>query len=213
MMPAIFDTLEVTINCGIHAFRISGKALAEKGFLEILGADKDVKIDIPNFNQKEKLTSIKMFPEQKFTQPPARYTEANLIKEMDARQIGRPSTMATILKTIISKNYVIKNGNTYNPTPLGVQITRTLEKYFEFVDFNYSAMMEKKLDQIADGSENYGKIMTDFYSTFSKEMRKACIDNKKISCDRCNGLMTQREGTRGKYLSCSGCRNYLPVAV
>ena len=215
MLPAVFDTLEVVINCGKHAFRISGKALAEKGFLEILGGDKDTKIDIPNFKVAETLTIKKLLPEQKYTQPPARYTEANLIKEMDAKQIGRPSTMATILKSIIIKNYVIKNGNTYNPTPLGVQITRTLEKYFGFVDFNYSAMMEKKLDQVADGSENYDKVMSDFYSLFSTEMRKACLDNKRVSCEKCNGVMSQRENAKGKYLSCSGCRNFksLPTPI
>lgn len=212
MAPAVFDTLEVVVNNGKHAFRVSGKALSFKGYLEILGS-KDHKIDIPDLKKAQELTLANLFQEQKFTQPPARYSEANLIKEMDARQIGRSSTMATILKNIISRNYVEKNGNTYTPTPLGIQITNTLSKHFAFLDFNYSARMEQSLDELAAGTANYEVVMSEFYASFSKELHAAILENHQISCPKCMGLMQQRENVRGKYLSCSGCKNFQPVAA
>lgn len=211
MTSAIFDTLEVIITCGGHNFRTAGKTLSQKGFFEILGLPKDQKLDIPDLQPAQVLSLDKTVPEQNFTKPLARYSEANLIKDLDARQIGRSSTMATILKNIISRNYVIKNGNTYTPTDLGMKITDTLQKHFGFLNFDYSALMEKRLDDIASGAENYDKLMTDFYSLFKTELRDAIVCNNKISCDRCNGIMVERENGRGKYLSCSGCRNFKNV--
>ena len=207
MEQAVFDTLEVRVLCAGETFRVSGKTLSTKGFYEVLGLPAKDKNDIPNLTVGDVVKLLKVTPEQKFTQPPPRYTEANLINELDKRQIGRPSTMATILKNINSRNYVTKNGNTYHPTDLGLKITSMLNKSFGFVDYNYSAEMEANLDKIAAGEADYDKIMSEFFSLFSTELKKAITSENKIGCNRCSGIMVERQGSRGKFLACSGCRN------
>lgn len=213
MEQAVFDTLEVRINCNNELFRITGKTLSVKGFYEVLGLPPKDKFDIPNVAVGDVLTLDKLLPEQKFTQPPARFTEANLIKELDGRQIGRPSTMATILKNINARNYVVKNGNTYHPTDLGLKVTAMLNKSFGFVNFDYSAAMESNLDKIAAGEADYDKVMTEFFSLFSSELRSAIKGENKTGCDKCGGIMVEREGSRGKFMSCSGCRNSQNIAA
>lgn len=212
MDPAVFDTLEVKASVGRYSFRASGKTISSKGYLDILGT-KDYKIDIPNVAKSDILFFVSSDAEQKFTQPPPRFTEANLIKEMDARQIGRPSTMATILKNIISRDYVRKVNNTYHPTDLGVKITNSLKKYFSFLDMSYSAKMESSLDAIASGKHSYENLMTDFFGSFSKELKQVIEDNMKISCDKCNGIMSERQGPHGRFLACSGCRAIHNIAA
>lgn len=207
MEQAVFDTLEVRVSCAGEIFRVAGKTLATKGFYEVLGLPAKDKNDIPNLTAGDGVTLLKTTPEQKFTQPPPRYTEANLIAELDKRQIGRPSTMATILKNINSRNYVAKNGNTYHPTDLGIKITNMLDKSFGFVDYNYSAEMEANLDKIAAGEADYDKIMNEFYNLFSKELKKAIMSQNKRCCDKCSAIMVERSGRHGKFLACSGCRN------
>lgn len=213
MEQAVFDTLEVRVSCNNEIFKISGKTLSVKGFYEVLGLPAKDKMDIPNLNVGDVLNLSKLTPEQKFTQPPARFTEANLIKELDGRQIGRPSTMATILKNINARNYVVKNGNTYHPTDLGIKVTNMLNKFFGFVNFDYSAEMEANLDKIAAGEADYDKVMTEFFKLFSNELKAAINGENKICCDKCHGIMVQREGSRGKFLACSACRNSQNIAA
>lgn len=213
MEPAVYDTLTVTIECAGHELKASGKALSVKGYLEVLGLPKATSIDIPSLTKGDRLGQMGVVSEQKFTQPPPRFSESNLIKDMDARQIGRPSTMATILKNILARNYVVKNGNTYHATDLGVEITDLLTKYFTFLNFSYSAEMESNLDQIAAGKLDYDKVMQGFYQPFSSELKKAVEQNNQISCTKCSGIMVQRESVHGKFMACSGCRNIQNVAA
>jgi len=213
MEQAVFDTMEVQVTCNGELFKITGKTLSTKGFFEVLGLPPKDKFDIPNLNKGDSFTLNKVVPEQKATQHPPRFTEANLIKELDARQIGRSSTMATILKNINARNYVVKNGNTYHPTDLGLQVTAMLNKSFGFVNFDYSAAMEANLDKIAAGEADYDTVMTEFFSLFSKELKSAINGENKICCERCNGIMVERDGSRGKFLSCSGCRNSQNIAA
>jgi len=213
MEQAVFDTMEVQVTCNGELFKITGKTLSTKGFFEVLGLPPKDKFDIPNLNKGDSFTLNKVVPEQKATQHPPRFTEANLIKELDARQIGRSSTMATILKNINARNYVVKNGNTYHPTDLGLQVTAMLNKSFGFVNFDYSAAMEANLDKIAAGEADYDTVMTEFFSLFSKELKSAINGENKICCERCNGIMVERDGSRGKFLSCAGCRNSQNIAA
>jgi DNA topoisomerase-1 len=213
MEPAVYDTLTVTIECGGHELKASGKALSVKGYLEVLGLPKATSIDIPNLTKGDALGQVGVTSEQKFTQPPARYSESNLIKDLDARQIGRPSTMATILKNIMARNYVVKNGNTYHATDLGVEITDLLRKNFTFLNYDYSAAMESNLDKIASGSADYDTVMIDFYKPFSIELKATVEQNKLASCDKCGGLMVERTSVHGKFMACSGCRNIHNIAA
>jgi len=207
MMPAVFDTIEVRIDNNGNKFRTSGKALAKKGYLEILPPNKTFKIDLPDLQKGDVVQFILKTEEQKSTQPPARFSEANLIKELDSKQIGRPSTMATILKAIQTRKYVVKNGNVFKPTELGFTVNKILEKHFEFVKFDYSAKLEKELDMIAAGKHDYDQVLNDFFSKFSAQLRSAVQHNGKESCDSCGGLMFLRNGRNGKFLGCSVCRN------
>lgn len=213
MEQAVFDTVEVTLECNKEIFKTSGKVLSKKGFYEILGSPPKDKMDIPNLSINDVLQTDKLNPEQKFTQPPPRFTEANLIKELDSKQIGRPSTMATILKNILQRNYVVKNGNTYHPTDLGIKITDILSHSFAFVNYAYSAEMEANLDKLAEGKIDYDSVMFNFYRSFAKDLKQAISKENKISCDKCCGIMVEREGPRGKFMACNGCRNIVNCAA
>jgi DNA topoisomerase-1 len=214
MESAVFDTLEVKVKNGKHTFKASGKALTKKGYLDILGNQKDTKIEIPSLIKGENLQTVGDQPlssQQNFTKPPARFNESTLIKEMDRRSIGRPSTIATILKNILTRGYVEKKGAIYYPTQLGIEITGILTQFFEFLNFEYSAQLEKRLDKIAGGEDTYDLLMSDFYKIFSIQLRDAIHKFDKLSCVKCHALVSQRENERGAYLACSVCRNFTPV--
>lgn len=213
MEPAVYDTLTVTIECAGHELKASGKALSVKGYLEVLGMPKVTSIDIPNLTKGDALGQMGITSEQKFTQPPPRFSEANLIKELDGRQIGRPSTMATILKNILSRNYVVKNGNTYHATDLGTEVTDLLKKHFTFLNYDYSATMESDLDKIASGNADYDAVLNGFYQPFHSEMKTIVEQSNRVACDKCGGLMVERTSVHGKFMACSGCRNIHNIAA
>jgi DNA topoisomerase I len=222
MNPAIWSTLQVVISARNNdklTFVVSGKALEYKGYLEIFGDIDISKIDIPALQKGDILmlpdNAIK--PEQKFTQPPPRYNTASLLKELEAKQIGRPSTFATIMSKITERNYVEKSGNTYRPTELGTKITNILTNIFPFMNYNYSANLELKLDKIASGKLNSLDMLNDFYIPFKKQLDKAYIDNGSSICDKCGSPMINRTNSKDntKFISCIGypdCRNIKNVA-
>ncbi len=214
MKPAIWDTLEVKVRASSdksHTFKASGKALKYKGYLEVLGMPSDSKIDIPNLNNNEKLSlvdnkSIKI--EEKFTQPPPRYSEATLLNELEKRQIGRPATYAEILKKIANRKYVEKKGNTYYATPLGKQVTELLVRHFPFMDYQYTADMEKQLDEIAAGRADNVEVLKKFYNDFTTQLNNAYNEcGGVVICEKCNGQMVERINKKdnSKFL---GCRNW-----
>lgn len=211
MTPAVFDTLEVkikSINNPQHTFKAGGKALKKQGYLAIFGTNADVKIDIPFLNEGDKLFLFGKYPivfEQKFTQPPARYTEAAILKELETKQIGRPATYAQIIKTITGRNYVEKHGQSYHATELGKQITDVLKKFFPFMEYDYTAELEKQLDDIAAGKLDQLKMMNDFFDPFKKQLNKAYSDYGAELCEKCGSPMIKRTNKQNnnEFLACS----------
>lgn len=208
MNPAIWSTLKVKISSKSNSkisFYASGKVLKEKGYLEIFGDIDEGRIDIPNLSKDEELKitgNIKS--EQKFTQPPPRYNDAILIKELENRQIGRPSTFAEIIKKISGRNYVEKQGATYRPTELGKKITKVLTDNFSFLDYNFTANLEDLLDKIAAGETSRDKVLKDFFASFNDDMIKITSknNNSKLKCKKCNNIMNERDGKFGRFSMC-----------
>lgn len=218
MMPAIYDTMMVVAhptNNSLVKVRSSGKALKSKGYLEILGISDESSIDIPNLTKNQSVfldkakDAVKM--EKKQTQPPPRYSEDKLIKELVSKGIGRPATYAELLSKITSRNYVEKRGNVFHATPLGKKITDVLTKFFTFMDYNYTAKLEEQLDEIENGKINHIDMLKKFYPEFKKEIDRAYTDQGGSLCDKCGGPMTVRVSKIGqKFLACQSfprCRN------
>ena len=214
MKPAIYNTLKVTLHPqGNAKFKIkaSGKALKYKGFLELLGIGDDSKIDIPMLNVGDIVNLHGKQPvkaEKKQTQPPPRFSEANLIKELVNKDIGRPATYAELLTKITGRNYVEKQGNIYHGTDLGKKICDILDSNFTFMDYNYTSEMEKKLDSIANKNLNYVEMLKSFYQEFKKELDNAYINNGGELCVRCGSYMAERTTKNGeKFFGCTAYPN------
>lgn len=219
---ATYNSVNVAIDCGEYGLTASGKTLIFDGFLAIYGdtkKDKDKDNDesgdnavLPNLNEGDVLNLVKLNHEQKFTKPPARYTEASLIKAMEERGIGRPSTYATIMQTLYKREYVAKDAKALVPTNLGIQVTDYLSQYFgEIVDVDFTAEMEDKLDAIEDGGEPWYNVVDGFYKPLSAKVSTALHGDKvhvddeptDIVCEKCGSPMVIKTGRYGKYLACS----------
>jgi len=211
MRPAIYNTLKVNVEVKNteHTLTASGKALKYPGFLSMLGEVDNSSIDIPNLIVNDVVILFGDKPitlERKQTQPPPRYSEASLIKSLEEKEIGRPSTYATLISTITNRKYVAQDNNIFYPTELGKKITAELTKWFSFLEYNYTAKLEMELDKIAEGSLDYIKMLNDFYSTFKEELNKAYINKGSKPCSKCDGMM--RELTNKKGQKFYGCGNY-----
>lgn len=219
---ATYNSVNVAIDCGEYGLTASGKTLVFDGFLAIYGdtkKDKDKDNDesgdnavLPNLNEGDVLNLVKLNHEQKFTKPPAHYTEASLIKAMEERGIGRPSTYATIMQTLYKREYVAKDAKALVPTNLGIQVTDYLSQYFgEIVDVDFTAEMEDKLDAIEDGGEPWYNVVDGFYKPLSAKVSTALHGDKvhvddeptDIVCEKCGSPMVIKTGRYGKYLACS----------
>lgn len=222
MNPALYDNVNVTIKTSSdYLLKANGRTLKYKGWLEIMGDidndDSDVKLPILKKNDELILVSPKVKTEQKFTKPPPRFTEKTLIKELERRDIGRPSTYATIMSKITQRSYVQKKSNTFFPTDCGKKIVDKLVDAFCFMDYNYTADMEKKLDKIACGKLGYVEMLNGFYIPFKEELKKAySVDQKDYGfiCDKCKSKMVLRHSKFGFFLACSGypkCNRTLSV--
>jgi DNA topoisomerase I len=211
MMPAMYNTLKVTAHVKgdkSAEVRAAGKALKSKGYLEILGASDNSSIDIPNLNKGDilKLTdskSVKM--EKKQTQPPPRYSEDKLIKELVNKNIGRPATYAELLSKICTRNYVEKHGQVFHATDLGKKINDILVKYFTFMDYDYTAKMENQLDQVENKKVDHIDMLKKFYPGFKNELDKAYLGHGGHLCDKCGSPMSTRTAKKdgSKFLACS----------
>jgi DNA topoisomerase I len=225
MLPAIYDTLKITAH--VHGdktaeVKASGKALKDKGYLEILGVQDDSKIEIPSLLVGDILQLFGKSPvkmDKKQTQPPPRFSEDKLIRELDNRNIGRPATYAELLSKITLRNYVEKRGSVFHATDLGKKITDELLLFFTFMDYDYTAKMEKQLDEVEAGKVNHIDMLKKFYPDFKKEMDKAYVQHGATMCEKCNSPMAVRTvaKTGEKFLACSGypkcrnTRNFAPV--
>jgi DNA topoisomerase-1 len=211
MNPAVYDTMRVTAHVqGDKSAEVkaSGKALKSKGFLEVLGITDDSKIDIPSGLTVGSIllhfgrSPVKM--DKKQTQPPPRYSEDKLIKELVAKNIGRPATYAELLSKITARNYVEKKGSVFHATDLGKKITDELLQFFTFMDYDYTAKMEHQLDEIESGKVNHTDMLKRFYPEFQKELNKAYVGHGANMCPKCGSPMSVRTTKTGKFWGCSG---------
>lgn len=221
---ATYDSVNVSISCNEYGLTATGKTLIFDGYLAIYGEVKSKEKDAEQYNAVlpamevgDVLNLIKIKHEQKFTKPPARFTEASLIKAMEEKGIGRPSTYAATMQTLYKREYVSKDGKSLVPSNLGMQVTDYLAQYFgEIVDVQFTAEMEGKLDDIAENiGEPWYKIVDSFYQPMVKEVKEAMHGEKVVLademsdevCEKCGSPMIIRTGKYGKYLACSNYPN------
>ena len=221
MTPAVYDTVAADIEAGRCLFRAQGATLKFKGFTAVYvesreddaPADDDAESAIPLLDEGEILTLLGLDPKQHFTQPPPRFTEASLIKVLEELGIGRPSTYASILGTIVNdRGYVRRDRRTLFPTELGMTVTDKLKPYFpEIMDVEFTAQMEDSLDQIEEGNQKWVDTVRTFYERFKPDLARAEkeMSNEKAGeetseiCPDCGKLLLARRGRFGKFLACS----------
>lgn len=222
MKEAIYDTLNVSILNNDNLFKSTGSKLVFQGFLKVyITADEEIKdMNMPDLQVGDKLKLEDLIPKQSFTQPPARYTEASLIKSLEELGIGRPSTYAPTISTVLSRNYVYLEKKMFYPTDLGKLVNDILIDYFDIViNEEFTAELEEKLDEIAEGNIEWKKVVNDFYGDFHKLLIKAEEEVEKIEiqdeisdvvCEKCGRNMVVKMGRFGKFLACPGypeCKN------
>ena len=221
MMPAIFDSTAIEISAKNPAlseaegytFGANGQMLKFDGFLKIYPM-KFSETDLPKLEEKEMLDLIKIDPTQHFTEPPARYNEASLIRALEAHGIGRPSTYAPTLSTIQDRNYIQKNDQKrFEPTEMGTIVNDLLVKNFpQIVDIEFTAKMEKELDEISEGKDTWQKTIKDFYGPFAKNLKEKYEDVPKENldiktdkkCSKCGKDMVEKMGRFGRFYACTG---------
>ena len=226
MAPAIFDGMQVNIKNGDYLLKASGSKLIFDGYQRIyspnLEEDKDKLL--PEIDEGEELKAQKAEGEQKFTEPPSRFTEASLVKELEEKNIGRPSTYAPIIATILDRKYITREKKTLIPTDLGFVVTDLMEQYFkEIVDAGFTADMEDKLDDVEAKNTDWKEIIRDFYGPFKKELDIADKEIEKVEipdritdevCEKCGKPMAIKTGRFGEFLACTGypeCKNTKPI--
>ena len=230
MADAEIDSTSVDIRCGKYIFRSSGQSVRFSGFLAVYedmgDGDEDATNSLPALSENEKLSTVKVDPIQHFTEPPARFNEGTLVRFLEEKGIGRPSTTATIISTIISRGYVKRDGKTLKPTELGEVTTKLMEEHFpDIVDYAFTAQMESDLDSVASGENSLVGILSTFYDSFKDELEnaeKSAEENPielqseltDIVCDKCGSLMVVKSGRFGKFAACPNypqCRNTKPI--
>ena len=233
MANAVYDNVSVDASCAGHVFRAGYSELVFPGYTAVYDDDKDdesiapVK-RIPNLTEGESANCKKLEKEQRFTQPPSRYTEATLIRAMEEKGIGRPSTYAPTITTIISHEYVVKEGRYLRPTSLGETVTGLMEERFpDIVDLKFTARMEDGLDEIEKGEKDWKNYLSDFYGGFEKEMKDAetAMEGVRIKvpdeesdevCPNCGRKLVYKSGRFGRFLACPGypdCTFTMPIVV
>ena len=219
MTPAIFDTVTAEIKANKYLFCAKGETLKFPGYKRVHSELKKAEAEtiLPDLQENEPLICIKLIPEQHFTKPPNRYTEATLIKTMEKYGIGRPSTYAPTISTILERKYVKLEKRLFQPLPLGITVNEILIKFFsELINVDFTARMEGNLDEIATGKQEWVKVLNDFYRPFSEKLRVAVAKAEKSpfrerppaqetgeKCPECGAVLLLREGRYGKFLGCS----------
>ncbi|ANZ62002.1 DNA topoisomerase I [Secundilactobacillus paracollinoides] len=224
MTPAVMDTMAVTLEQNGVTFKANGSKMKFDGFLKLYKDGKEKDNLLPDLNEGDTVTLSKTDPAQHFTQPPARYSEANLIKALEENGVGRPSTYAPTLDTIQRRYYVKLTGRRFEPTELGDIVNSIIQDCFpDIVNVGFTAGLEKELDGIEEGHQNWVKVVDDFYKPFSKEVDHAQDTIEKIQikdepagfdCDICGAPMVIKMGRYGKFYACSrfpDCRNTKPI--
>ena len=221
MANAVYDSVSVEITANAHEFRASASNLKFAGYTalyeESRDDDKEEKsTKLPPLTEGQALTADSFSPEQHFTQPPMRYTDATLIRAMEQNGIGRPSTYAPTVSTILDREYVVKEGKYLRPTPLGTVVTELMEdKFPDIVDTKFTARMEETLDAVEEGKTAWKSILRDFYGDFSAELKRAeeALEGQHLKvpdevseekCDICGRNMVVKSGRFGRFLACPG---------
>ncbi|MBI4950373.1 MAG: type I DNA topoisomerase [Deltaproteobacteria bacterium] len=224
MSSALIDQTRAQITAGDYLFTASGSTIKFPGFMAVYIEGQDVEEEkeekLPQLKKDEPLQLSSLTPAQHFTQPPPRFTEASLVKELEENGIGRPSTYAAIISTIQDREYVVKDKTQLKPTELGFTVIGLLIGSFpEILDIEFTAHMEEELDQIEEGQVQWRKTMEEFYAPFKESLERAKKDMKNlkaeetptdISCEKCGKQMVIKWGRKGKFLACSGypeCKN------
>ena len=226
MAAAVFDSMQVTINNGVYALKASGSRVTFEGYQRIYSSNKEEDQDkiLPTLNEGEELEAKELVGDQKFTEPPSRFTEASLVKYLEDKNIGRPSTYAPIIGTLLDRKYITRQKKVLAPTDLGFVVTELMEEYFkEIADTGFTATMEDKLDDVEIKSLDWKEIVREFYSTLKEELEIADKAIEKVEvedqltdemCEICGKPMAIKSGRFGEFLACSGypeCKNTKPI--
>ncbi|MEC9488366.1 MAG: type I DNA topoisomerase [Halanaerobium sp.] len=223
MAPARFKVITGTVLGGAYNFRASGSRLVFPGFMKVDSSSNQKDKLLPELKEGWQVKTEKVIPKQHFTKPPARYSEATLIKTLEEEGIGRPSTYAPTVATIQQRGYVVKDGGYLVPTELGFIVTDLLVEHFpDVTDIEFTAGLEEKLDQIEKGKYQWNEIVAEFYTTFADRLQKARKEMEEVElqpeetdeeCEKCGRKMVIKHGRYGKFLACPGypeCKNTKP---
>ena len=231
MANAVYDTVSIDTECAGHIFRSSHQSMRFPGFIAVYEEGKDDETEavgaaLPDLQVGDKALATKYDKEQHFTQPPARYTEATLVKAMEEKGVGRPSTYAATISTIQDRDYVVKQDKRLMPTALGEVVTGLMmERFNDIVDVDFTANMESKLDEVEEGKRNWKELLGEFYTDFKQELQDAeeALEGVRLKvpdepteevCELCGRNMVIKMGRFGKFLACPGfpdCKNAKPL--
>ena len=229
MSSAIYDTISATISAGKYCFKANGQTLKFKGFMTLYvetedGKSQDEFTKIPALEINEEVKKEELNPKQSFTEPPARYTEASLVKTLEEKGIGRPSTYSPTITTILERRYIQKEQKQLVPTELGKIVNKILtENFTDVINVEFTAKIENEFDEIAEGKEQWKQMIREFYGPFEKELEKVekelehveLVDEvSDVPCDKCGRMMVYKYGKYGKFLACPGypeCKNTKPI--
>ena len=225
MSPAVYDTMAVTIDANTYTFKANGQNLKFKGFMTLYVEGTDEKQEeeegiIPELEPKQEVKEKSIEPKQSFTEPPARYTEASLVKALEEKGIGRPSTYSPTITTILERRYIEKEQKQLIPTELGKVVNKLLtENFTDIINVEFTAKVENQFDDIAEGKEKWKEMIEEFYGPFEKNLEKVEKELEHVEieeevsdvkCDKCGRMMVYKYGRFGKFLACPGypeCKN------
>ena len=231
MANAVYDTVSIDTACAGHVFRSSHQSVRFNGFIAVYEEGRDdedevVGSPLPDLQEGDMANIADIQKEQHFTQPPARFTEATLVKAMEEKGVGRPSTYASIVSTIQDREYVVKNDKRLAPTPLGEVVNGLMmDRFVDIIDVEFTANMESRLDDVEEGKRNWKEVLADFYAGFHQEMLDAetSLEGTRLkvpeeesdeTCDLCGRKMVVKVGRFGKFLACPGwpeCKCTKPI--
>ena len=230
MSSAEYDTISVTINAGEYNFKANGQSIKFKGFMKLYVETKDQdngeddELLLPSLEPNQKLKNEKIDIKQSFTEPPPRYTEASIVKVLEEKGIGRPSTYAPTISTILDRRYIEKEQKQLVPTDLGKIVNKLLvENFSDVINVAFTAKIEEEFDEIAEGKENWKEVISEFYGPFEKNVERVekelehvqlVEEVSDVPCEKCGRMMVIKYGRYGKFLACPGfpeCRNAKPI--
>ena len=229
MQAAVYDTISANIDVNDYNFRANGQSLKFKGFMTLYVETSDDKAEekedefVPDLKEGQEVIKQKLDPKQSFTEPPPRYTEASLVKALEEKGIGRPSTYSPTITTILERRYIEKEQKQLVPTELGKVVNKLLtENFSDIINVEFTAKIEEEFDEVAEGKENWKQVIRDFYGPFVKEVERVDKELEHVElteevsdvpCEKCGRMMVIKYGRYGKFLACPGypeCKNAKP---